>query len=120
MSLALLLGSAQTTLAKNTPIPDPSLQSGVTEGGPGAGDVEAVVDEGGGSTIPVTRTDIQRDPHAYSLVGGQSAGDGGVSDVIVFEPNTFGYYEFVFEMFKADLLVFWQSTLTPAHTDYEE
>jgi len=115
VSLALLLGSAQTTLAKNTPSPDPSLQSGVTDGGGGDGQVDFVLEMS--PNKEVARSVKRRQPRVFSLSRENDTNSFGSS--VVFEQNVLGYYDIVVDLFKLNLIDFWRPTLTRERSDYE-
>ena len=106
MSLALLLGSAQTTLAKSTPTPDPSLQSGVTDGGGGGVDVEAIVVEGisEDNGVLTTTGSKQNNSPSHVYAGGKLDSGPRSSGLTILELSSFGYYRFVFDVLIVDLM----------------
>lgn len=94
MSLVLALGSAQTTLAKNTPVPPPHLQG---SGAIGTG-------EGGGGSIPIDEATLSYTTKTQGSVSVQrvrAQSDGNYGASLFGETLLDGYYYgVVCELFK--------------------
>ncbi len=99
LSLTLLLGPAQISFAKNTPVASAGQQGVISGGGGSVPTEQRETDGGGGATGPIERIaefPTRKTPTSTRLI---PESNGGVAGILLFEWSSLGYYELVFDMF---------------------